>query len=598
MNLENLYSSATVKKLCADSRSVLVANLDRVHVLSHQDHLIVKCCQNPRTLEDHALNAVNSLGARSRSEVAAKLDSLRQDGLLISLSTLLRSAPETNSPDSSDILAIPTADRPDMLRRCVRSFFEPSDRRAFRGELHVLDDSLSASSASANAVTCKELEAECSSVSVRYGGPAEKRRFRDALEQMGIPGAVLRFTLPISENSCSFGGNRNFILLSTAGERFLCCDDDITCRLWMSPNLRPGVAVNASGDSAEWWFFEDRKAVNDFVAALSPCPTDLWAAHRAVLGKPVHALCESEGDCSIDALETDFAALLNKVSSGRVRISFSGVAGDSGMYTGGSFLFADGSIRAQLSGSQKLYRTAAKSRETARVTPKLTVTHSARIMSLSMGLDNRQLLPPFLPQFRNEDGVFGATLTICDPKALFAYVPVGVMHESIRTPEYPVTPLQAVETVRVSDTITALLEDCATDDCLPDARGRLRVLASQLYAIADTSIEHFECRVRNAILKSKCKRLLELDWNLNDGFCYPAFWVKDALMYREVLIAHLQSPDYVIPHEWRELDAEQALERLRAFVLNYASQLEWWDRIVAATAVLRARGLRPTVTVS
>jgi hypothetical protein len=57
-------------------------------------------------------------------------------------------------------------------------------------------------------------------------------------------------------------------------------------------------------------------------------------------------------------------------------------------------------------------------------------------MSYCMGLDNRSLLPPFLPVGRNEDGVFGVTLGLTDENALFAHLPYGVIHDSQRPSSY------------------------------------------------------------------------------------------------------------------------------------------------------------------
>ena len=48
-----------------------------------------------------------------------------------------------------------------------------------------------------------------------------------------------------------------------------------------------------------------------------------------------------------------------------------------------------------------------------RVVTRPTITDSGYCMALNLGLDNRHLLPPFLPVQRNQDGVFAAVLTLC-----------------------------------------------------------------------------------------------------------------------------------------------------------------------------------------
>src|SRR5580658_10909364 len=49
-------------------------------------------------------------------------------------------------------------------------------------------------------------------------------------------------------------------------------------------------------------------------------------------------------------------------------------------------------------------------------------------MTAFAGLDNRELLPPFLPTGRGEDNLMAAILTRCFPGACVAHLPRGLVH--------------------------------------------------------------------------------------------------------------------------------------------------------------------------
>lgn len=600
MSAEQLYSSAMFKKVYADAKLVLVSKEGRVSALTHRELLILKSCQKPRTLTEHLSAIESTLGESHHAEVMAALDGFRREGLLSNLDDLLAGStdPDSDEYNGCGVLTIPTAERPEQLQRCLRSFLASADLDGSRVDVHVMDDSKSSPSAVANASICKALAAVFPNASVRYGGFQEKLQFREALEERGIPAPVLRFGLPVAENEYTVGGNRNFILLATVGERLLSVDDDITSQSWTSSNARPGIMLGGIHDTTEWWFFPTRQAVKDFIDTLPRGSSNAMRAHSAILGKTVGSLWQLGGNRQIKSSEIDSAALLTKAMRGKIRLSLSGIAGDSGMQCGGSFLFAEGQTRAKLAESPSVYKTAMMSRETARAVPEVFITHATSVMSGSIGLDNRQLLPPFLPQFRNEDGAFGATLNASDPTALFAHVPVGVMHDSTRTPAYSVTPLQTLENIRVSEALMSLIDTYPSDEEITDPGIQLNCLAAHLHAIAGASIEKFSASIYQAVVQFKCKRLVDLDWQLNDGFCYPAFWIKDALMFRQALVSRLQSREYAIPSEWRHLGEAQALEKFRAFVANFAGLLEWWARIVETTKVLRKEGICPAMQLS
>ncbi len=182
-------------------------------------------------------------------------------------------------------------------------------------------------------------------------------------------------------------------------------------------------------------FFDSR--VRALAFARAGGAVDVLASHQAVLGRGLHGLCRQAGA----DLETRFACghltrVLRDRRPLRVRLTFSGLAGDAGVHCPHGLLFARGQLRNRFGREPALLETALASREIVRVADRVIVTHDSACMTYCAGLANDELLSPFMPKGRNEDGVFGALLSYADATALSAHLPHGVIHDSIRPSAY------------------------------------------------------------------------------------------------------------------------------------------------------------------
>jgi hypothetical protein len=77
-----------------------------------------------------------------------------------------------------------------------------------------------------------------------------------------------------------------------------------------------------------------------------------------------------------------------------------------------------------------------RSREVQRVARRPLISHNVACMSYCLGLEANVLMPPFISDFRNADGVFGATLFAVYPHAVSVHLPLGILHDSSRSSEY------------------------------------------------------------------------------------------------------------------------------------------------------------------
>src|SRR5262249_1198811 len=123
------------------------------------------------------------------------------------------------------------------------------------------------------------------------------------------------------------------------------------------------------------------------------------------------------------------SGLLSRIwNNGRVVATSMGVVGDSGMHSPVGFLRIIGDSREDLVKSESAYRSACTSREMLRTADCVTITDHGWFLATGLGLDNRFLLPPFLPVCRNQDGLFGLLIQTCFEYACFGHLPGTIIH--------------------------------------------------------------------------------------------------------------------------------------------------------------------------
>ena len=91
----------------------------------------------------------------------------------------------------------------------------------------------------------------------------------------------------------------------------------------------------------------------------------------------------------------------------------------------GYLLSLDGASRENLTASRQAYESACRSREIYQGARWTTVKECGFLVAAHFGLDNRELLPPFFPNLRMEDGLFSMTLRAAAPRHPAGLPPPG-----------------------------------------------------------------------------------------------------------------------------------------------------------------------------
>jgi hypothetical protein len=433
------------------------------------------------------------------------------------------------------------------------------------------------------------------SATFRYAGLEDRQRYAEALAcETQLPFGLVRFGLCGERNySITTGASRNALLLDVVGETMLQVDDDTICQVSPVPEQRSGLALSSQFDPTEFWPFVD--GAQDTADASDV--VDFLAVHEELLGKsPSQCL----GDFPVGP-EPDLAQaglrFFRKLQShrGRVLVTSAGVVGDSGLGSGVYLLALDGRSRERLVATEAHYRQTFASRQVLRAVTRATVCDAAFCMALNLGLDNRQLLPPFLPVQRNQDGVFAALLRAGVPDSLFGFLPWLLRHEPPARP-----PLQssnntvwAAGEMPCGQIIQALVQGCAPSPISADSGQNLRTIGRTLGDWGRAPSQEFLEFVRLQLWGQMSRMVVRFRTLLRRSGGNPGFWAGDVDQVLSIWRQQFTSAGFGLPSDLLALHGvDQTLLVFQDLVRKFGELVQVWPDLHAGAHRLKEKGVR------
>jgi hypothetical protein len=601
-NLELVYSKAS------NSRRILPSY--QVAFLSH--------CREFRTLDEHARNIYQErLGNRSQAgamvlepsvpirieSVKKQLLQLAEDGLLVSdFDVLERCKYSTDSNEEAPQIAsvgVVTRDRPESLVRCLESYIDNCERHGRAIDFVVMDDSESVEARVETRQMLRDLS-ERHEVEISYAGLEEKLQYAEALiAESGAPPEVVKFAL-FGLEGCgrSTGANRNALLLHTAGDSVLSVDDDTVCQVGTVYGTKYGLALDSRRDGfIKFRFFPNHASALQSVVVNNE---DVLANHEQLLGKTIGACISKYSEPSEIDLDNISHKLLEEMHRrGRIGVTISGVIGDSGIYSPAGCLALEAESRERMVASEADYHSVWNSREMIRTVNRLTISDSAWCMAMALGLDNRSLLPPFMPVYRNSDGLFGLTLRACFDDVYFGHLPSTILHAPMETRSYNTDEiLNSATKFRFCDLAAACIGSADFRIRMSDERERILALGKHLMELGNLALSDFEELARLQIWRFKSNYIMTLENLLKLHREKPEFWAKDVKRFVGILRETLIKDLYLVPQDVAEgrepIEIRHQAQRL---IYKFGELIYWWREIINGAKRLRERNCRLAISV-
>jgi hypothetical protein len=546
-------------------------------------------------------NVIKGVSRRESAQVdfiRGTLKQLAQAGFMISereLASLFRQNVEGDAV-SSDIrtIGIVQQDQGDNLRRCLTSYIENTKKYGRNNAFVVVDGS---QSSKARKMTRHLLQSLSNyyDVMIAYAGLEEKVSYAKNLIANGLPAEAVKFALfGLGQCENTLGANRNAMLLHTVGEMIFSADGGSICSTCDSQDFINDLALDSRPDPTELTFYLNHEDALDSVVEVE---TDILAAHEKLLGRKIGGCIYASTnipEINIDNIDWRFVQSLRS-GEGRILITMNGIVGDSSMNSVTDLLRLTREPRKRVMRSESAYRAACNSRAMIRAARRTTISNSPFCTTIFIGLDNRSLLPPFLPVNNIESVVFGITLLNCFEPVYLGHLPLLLANISSGSRHFSPDGSMSHDQQQCRDLIHNLIESVEFKPGHSSGRERMQATGEQLMEKASMPLQDFIEFARVQRWRHLSRQIVTLEHLLQAYERTPDFWAKDVERYIDVLHATLKDESYGLPPDNHDHDIGGSYRRAQHLVFNFGQMLYWWPEIVDVAKSLRAQEQRLAV---
>ena len=350
-------------------------------------------------------------------------------------------------------IAIPTKDRPALLKRAARSYVENAQKYHHEVTLLVVDGSTDPAMRNANREALSEVSRQLRFTKIRYVSNREIAPYVSALVREGVDKEAALFGLgdPL-ELGFNAGAARNALLLETIGETILMADDDTTSELAYVPQkvahfrrLNADEHDPVAIDPTEFWFFDSRDEALMKARNLRKGIDTLKMFNRPLGRVPSDLKHEYARD----------HVVRGDLRSNAITISQAGVLGDIGFSWSGYPLLKGGLTMTNVRAKVQLTRAA------MRATAGPCVQSGSFCYTHAMGLDNSKPLPPFLPihvsNGRGGENLYGTIYRACNGQVVVAFIPFALVHDPPGNEKFTRASLDWGADIRLHDVLVEAL---------------------------------------------------------------------------------------------------------------------------------------------
>jgi hypothetical protein len=455
-----------------------------------------------------------------------------------------------------------TCGRPEVLRGALDSLSAETEGVPI-GPITVYDDSREASVRSVNESIVHSFAAQ-SGLALSYGttetispeGPAQKQ----SAFALGL--------LPFPHAPAMPGAARNAILLSSVGKKVLSFDDDIRFllrepRFAMEEGSPLPFAFAASGTES----FPDSVS-RPLVSGAVRC----FELFDSVLGRTPRCDGMAEGD-------SEAAADLHSP----VRAAMAGICGDRWFSSPLALFDTQPFLRKRAWPNRRSYRRAGSDPIALLLAPELSYTSHPFFIASCYGFDASEILPPFFPHIRNEDGVWAFLLRASYPDAPIAHLPFAFEHKRGIHP--PFRSEHRCSGIGAGTVVQRLLSFFSDELKAPEASDRLLALGMRLSWAASLPLRQWKHLLLELHLKHEGAMVARLEADLEQSGGSPGFWAKDLRSFLDRYLDELPASTPSRPREFHHLGdgAESAFQR---FVGSCGELLCAWPEIWEGRACL------------
>lgn len=550
-------------------------------------------CRQFQALDQHVANITehNPGMQGQQADIRNVLEGMLKSGMMLSAKKVsdelkrktgtMAEGKETARP----VVAIITWERPEALERLLTSIVANCDAAKLNC-LYVIDDSRKAENISQNQALVKKFTSEIKAP-LRYFGQDEQRLLMASLvERLPEHENAIHFLVDQSKWRDHFttGLSRNLALLLSCGHHLVVFDDDTLCDVYSPPKPRPNITI--SNGLRETDFFGSEKEWAHLHQPINPDPIN---RHMQCLGLTLSEALDVLGQHHlkpaglIDATALQISEL---EPDSRVLITECGSLGCPGT-SENTWLpnMAPESLRQMLASKEKTSNSLTSRKVwSGRNQPHFS---SCSTMSQITGLDNRQMLPPYLPILRGEDQLFGNMLDFIFPTGVTLDYPWAIPHLPLpdrrwRNRDLDFTPAASFPGFFVGK-VTEFKSRCQATS----PGDRLSALSAWFGDMACASDESLAAMYRHGRLQSDSKTLEHLSALLSEAETAPVDWqnyLRNGIRQLNVDLDRVSRKDFPVEGLPETLKGVDLISFWKDVWIGFAQALNAWPKIRKAAA--------------
>ena len=441
----------------------------------------------------------------------------------------------------------------------------------------VIDNSRAIETIRENRAVVAELASTWSRLTpILYIGARESERFSaDLAKASGADPSTVSFLLNgLPEIDVNTGAARNLHLLLTSGSLCLTVDDDVLCELYAGVGPRRKSRSPFERYSIGT-FYLDRLELEKDIVALD---LDILAVHEQILGKKVSRSAKASS-----VRKTDTGPVSATIQ-GVVRATVTGVAGDLTNDSPAIPYFGSVGAGSFAPNTKEQHARLLESGQVLRLVNRHVTGRRLLTSAYCLGLDNANLLPPWLPSLRSQDRIFGMMLSGMDAGNLASLLPCAVMHDRLEKRTFDLDHvkqrfLQVSGGELMCGVLLKHLRACH------DAAPTLLKLGEMIVQFALADISTFIASLTEVAYGLIQRRIEFLRSLLVHQADYPNFISDEIRHYLAAATAIAKGPSLSVPFDVSSSPASPA-HVLKRLLLGYGNGLRLWVPMMDAAKQL------------
>ncbi len=554
------------------------------HLISVYEGELFSKLSGSKTLQKHFEIIMESDMYETASSVLTEIiKKWIQKGFLRDEKLLLRQTNQKEMTVKQDLISgCITCNRPSMLNRWLETRIENNDYISRKSKIAICDDTDISEMKLLNMNIISKFRKNYPE-RIFYIDYTEKKKLAKQITESvheTLPDGIVDFSMSLIGNnlySKRTGGNRNSLLLATAGSNLYSSDDDIEYRYFSKTDSENRKIYNFTENySSPYYFHPDIKTMittYGLKEKFSLLETFEDQTGRRVSHLPKNMLSES-----LKNIPSSTSMLLEK-NRLWIRAVTAGYCGGRWYQNPYLPLLQEASDRRTFFNNHDKYKIIKNIGLNIISPDNIILDHGDFFMGGSFCLNNSIIAPPCLPFGRREDTNLGILLNRCLESGLTMHLPVALYHNpAVKNSFQPENFLDVSIDTGVYSTL--IIEKLTSSFIQPHGKERLKELGFRFQEFGELKIEDFEEQLKLIQLGFLSKAMNHISYLLDLYEREPVWWAEDMERYYSLLENEALGKDTAVPRELRSYRTKkEALTVFKKYLFKCGEMLQWWPEI-------------------